>query len=309
MILFSFSGYEHIARQLWATAAVQPGQFAVDRYANQELHVRIERAVSGEHCLILGTIAPPDTCLVSMLLLAETLKKERADKITAVLPYLAYSRQDKEKPGESLGTAWVGALLKSSGIDQVLTVDVHSERDKQLFPIPLISLSTDSLFADAIRGHDLMDVTIVAPDNGAIGRCEAVKRAARMPVGEVPYFEKKRTEKGIVHYGPIGKVGAKVAIVDDMIDTGETLVSACKKLRATGAQEIYILVTHGLFTGSSWLQLWSLGVKRIFCTDTVPLHSGIDPANITLLSVAPLIAEGISGLTKGTGFLDVQGVR
>jgi ribose-phosphate pyrophosphokinase len=294
MILFSLSGSENIAQQLRAAASVQIGRFSIRRYANQELHALIEASVSGEYCVILGTIAPPDESLLSVLLLAETIKKEGAGKITAVLPYLAYSRQDKDKPGESLGTAWVGALLKSSGIDQVLTVDVHSERDKQLFPIPLISLSTDNLFADAIRKHGLINATIVAPDNGAIDRCEALKKAAGMSIGGTPYFEKKRTEKGIIHHGPVGTVGVKVVIVDDMIDTGETLVSACTKLRVAGAQEIYILVTHGLFTGSSWLQLWSLGVKRIFCTDTVPLRSGIDTTNITLFPVAPLIAGRLS---------------
>ena len=294
MILFSFSAYEKIARQLQTIASVQAGRFTVRRYDNQEMYASVEGSVSGEHCVILGTIAPPDECLLSVTLLAQTLKKEGADKITALLPYLAYSRQDKEKSGESLGTAWVGALLKSSGIDQVLTVDVHSERDKQLFPIPLISLSTDALFADAIRKHRLTDATIVAPDNGAIGRCEAVKRAAGMPIGDTPYFEKKRTEKGIVHHGPVGTVGARAVIVDDMIDTGGTLVSACEKLRAADVQEIYILVTHGLFTGSSWQQLWSLGVRRIFCTDTVPLRSGVDAANVTVLSIVPLIRERLS---------------
>ncbi len=291
MILLSFPGYENIARQLREATPVHIARFEIGRYANQELHARIGGAVAGEHCLILGTIAPPDESLLSVLLLAETLKKEGADKITAVLPYLAYSRQDKDKPGESLGTAWVGALLKSSGVDQVLTVDVHSERDKQLFPIPLISLSTDGLFAEVIERHGLVDATIVAPDNGAIGRCEAVTKAAGMPDREIPYFEKRRTDKGIVHSGPIGKVGAKVVIVDDMIDTGETLVSTCEKLSAAGTQEIYILVTHGLFTGSTWLKLWSLGVKQIFCTDTVPLRRGIEVAKITVLSVAPIIRE------------------
>ena len=301
MILFSFSGYENIAQRLRADAPVQVGQFAVSRYANQELHARIEGAVSGEHCLILGSLAPPDECLLSILLLAETLKKERAAQITAILPYLAYSRQDKDKSGESLATAWVGSLLRSSGINLVLTVDVHSERDKQLFPIPLISLSTDNLFADAIKKYDLMDATLVAPDNGAIDRCEAVKKAAGMATSETPYFEKRRTEKGIIHYGPIGRVGAKAVIVDDMIDTGETLVSACEKLKATGVREIYILVTHGLFTGSFWVRLWSLGVKSIFCTDTVPLRSGVDAVNITVISVAPLIAEKLAWLTNEMG--------
>jgi ribose-phosphate pyrophosphokinase len=294
MILFGFSAYENIARQLRAIASVQAGGFTVRRFHNQELYASVEGSVSGEHCVILGTIAPPDECLLSVMLLAHTLKKEGADKVTALLPYLAYSRQDKVKPAESLGTAWVGALLKGSGIDQVLTVDVHSERDKELFPIPLFSLSTANLFAEVIQKHRLTDATIVAPDSGAIGRCEAVKRAAGVPTGVTPYFEKKRTEKGIIHHGPVGAVGARVAIVDDMIDTGETLVSACEKLKAAGVQEIYILVTHGLFTGSSWPQLWSLGVKRIFCTDTVPLRSDIDAANVTVVSVVSLIGERLS---------------
>jgi ribose-phosphate pyrophosphokinase len=143
-----------------------------------------------------------------------------------------------------------------------------------------------------------VDATMVAPDNGAIVRCQAVKTAAGMPAGEIPYFEKRRTEKGIVHSGPIGKVGAKVVIVDDMIDTGETLVSACEKLAAAGTREMYILVTHGLFTGSTWLKLWSLGTKHIFCTDSVPLRSSIDVTNITSVSVAPLIAKGLLEETR-----------
>lgn len=293
MILFSFSAFEDIARELRAAASVQEGRFAIGRYDNQELNVRVEGAVSGEHCVILGTIAPPDESLLSVALLAQTLRKEGADKITALLPYLAYSRQDKDKPGESLGTAWVGALLKSCKISQVLTLDVHSERDKELFPIPLISFSTDALFAEAIRKHELKDATVVAPDNGAIGRCEAVKRAAGTPIGETPYFEKKRTDRGIVHHGPIGQVGTRAVIVDDMIDTGGTLVSACEKLRAAGVREIYVFVTHGLFTGTSWMKLWSLGVKRIFCTDTIPLRPEIDTTNIIVLPIAPLLRQAL----------------
>ena len=298
VILFSFSECENIARQLRAIASVQAGQFTVSRFHNQELCASVDESVSGEHCVILGTIAPPDEHLLSVMLLAHTLKKEGADNVTALLPYLAYSRQDKDKPGESLGTAWVGELLKGSGIDQVFTVDVHSERDKELFPIPLVSLSTASLFADIIQRHRLTDATIVAPDNGAIGRCEAVKRAAGMPTGVTPYFEKKRTEEGIIHHGPVGTVGARVVIVDDMIDTGGTLVSACEKLKTAGVQEIYILVTHGLFTGTSWPQLWSLGVRHIFCTDTVPLHSDIDATNLTVVSVVSLISDGLSWTDK-----------
>lgn len=307
MILFSFSSYEHIARGLRTIPFLRVGQFAIARYENQELHAEVQCRVSGEHCVVLGSIAPPDEQMLSLMLLAHTLKKGGAGKVTAVLPYLAYSRQDKEKPGESLGTAWIGSLLKSSGVDEVITVDLHSERDRELLCLPVLSLSTACLFAEVLRNQGLIDATIVAPDNGAISRCEAVKKAAGMPIGETPYFEKRRTEKGIIHHGPIGRVGARVVIIDDMIDTGGTLVSACQRLRQARVEEIYILVTHGLFTGSHWAELWSLGVRRIFCTDTVPLRADLDATDISILSAAPLLREELSAMGEGTQGMTASG--
>lgn len=306
MILFTFFNYKHIGRELETIPSLRPGQFRIARYNNGELHGHVQGAVSSEHCMILGSIAPPDDQLFSLLLLAHTLRKERAEKITAILPYLAYCREDKVKPGESLATAWVGSLLKSSGIDEVLTIDVHSERDKQLFPIPLISLSTADLFAGAIKEHHLIDATIVAPDNGAVRRCDAVRSAAGMPIGETPYFEKRRTAQGVIQHGPIGRVGARVVIVDDMLDTGGTLVSACERLQEAGVKEIYIFVSHGLFTGTDWTRLWSLGVKRIFCTDTVPLCAGFDATKISILTIAPLLREELLSIGQPTKRIAAQ---
>lgn len=298
MILFSFSNCRHIAQELETIPFLWLGQFRVVRYNNRELHVDVQGPLSSEQCMILGSIAPPDDQLISLLLLAHTLRKERAEKITAILPYLGYCREDKVKPGESLATAWVGSLFKSSGIDEILTIDVHSERDRQLIPIPLISLSTAGLFAAAIKENHLTDATIVAPDNGAVRRCEAVRSAASMPIAEIPYFEKRRTAQGVIQHGPIGRVGARVIIVDDMLDTGGTLVSACERLREAGVKEIYIFVSHGLFTGTGWTKLWSLGVNRIFCTDTVPLCAGIDRTKTSILPVGPLLREQLLSIDQ-----------
>src|ERR1039458_509165 len=118
MILFGFSSHEQITQELTAASVCQSGHFEISRFNNQELCASVQQPVSGEHCLILGSIAPPDEQTLSFMLLAHTLKKEGASKLTAVLPYLAYSRQDKFKPGESLATAWIGSLLKVSGFDQ-----------------------------------------------------------------------------------------------------------------------------------------------------------------------------------------------
>lgn len=299
MILFSLKQYESLGAELKsAWPALRTGEFELARFENGELHATVHTSVAFEPCIVLGSIAPPDEQLLSTLLLAHTLRKEGAGKLTALLPYLAYSRQDKDKPGESLAAALTGRLLEAAGFEQVITLDVHSEIDKKLFPIPLISLETAALFGDAIRKHKLTEATIVAPDNGAIARSKAVQRAAGLPEGDIPYFEKQRVGTGIAHVGPIGKVGAQAVIVDDILDTGTTLVSACQKLLEAGVREMYVMVTHGLFTGDRWRELWRLNVKRIFCTDAVPLPTDLDRNKIEILSIVPLLRQQLSHLEQ-----------
>ncbi|RPH77467.1 MAG: ribose-phosphate pyrophosphokinase [Nitrospiraceae bacterium] len=292
MLLFSFETHREMASTFEkAISGLQSGRFTVTRFDNGELRVIVKSPVTAEHCFVLGSIAPPDEQFLSVLLLAHTLKKEGARKVTALLPYMAYTRQDKNKAGESMATAWAGLLVEASGYDQVITIDVHSEADKQFFSIPLVSLSPAEVLAAALTSYHLTDATIVAPDRGAIARCEAVTAAARMPKGEIPYFEKRRGEAGVIQVGPIGKVSARVVMIDDILDTGGTLTSACEKLMGAGVQEIYVMVTHALFTGAHWTQLWSLGVKKIFCTDTVPLPRDLDRSNIVILSSVPLLQK------------------
>lgn len=274
------------------------GHSCAQRFENGELHVSLQTSVAKQDCFLLGSIAPPDESLLSSLLLAHTLKKEGASRVTAVLPYLAYARDDKDKPGQCMATAWIAALTRASGIDEVITVDAHSERAKELFPIPVRSLSSAPVFADAMVRYHLEEATIVAPDNGAISRCQAVLSALGRAAGEVPFFEKHRTPAGIVHGSLTGKVGRQVVIVDDILDTGGTLVSACERLRETGLDEIDVMVTHGLFTGDRWKRLWEIGVKRVFCTDSVPFPAGLEEKNIVRLSVVALIQRELCATVK-----------
>jgi ribose-phosphate pyrophosphokinase len=294
--LFSFPEYSHVEKFLCDLPGLKPGRFSIVRYQNQELHASIQSAVSGEHCLVLGSIAPPENQMAALLLLAHTLRKEGADRITGVLPYLAYAREDKVKPGESLATAWVGALLKASAFSDIWAVDLHSQHDRELVPLPLESLSPAAIFGECLRKSALTDATFVAPDEGAIARCEAVKTAAGQSSGEIVHFQKLRTAAGIVHRNPVGRVGPRAVIVDDVLDTGATLVSACERLMNAGAAELYICVTHGLFAGQRWQGLWSLPVKRIFCTDTIPAGTaGADP-RITTLPVGPLVRAKVASI-------------
>lgn len=287
MILFSLKNYEYLEKDLLNLTFMDKGEFNIHRFRNRELYIKIGTIVRGDHCVILGTIAPPEENLVSVLMLAHTLKKEGAHAVTFIAPYLAYSRHDKDKAYESLGAKYIGKLLEASGIDDVWTVDVHSlAAIKLLEGSSIVSLSADEIFAKVIAQERLTSATLVAPDTGAIPKCNSIKVLADLSKPLV-YFEKKRTEQGISHVGPIGSVGTKAVIVNDILDTGETLISVCERLKKSSVKEIYVMVTHGLFTGKRWMKLWDLNVKKIYCTDSVPAK--IKSRKIVRVSVLPLL--------------------
>lgn len=288
MVLFTFPGYEYIGSALRKSPEYKKGSYSVKRYANNEMHVTLETDVRGQECMILGTIAPPDECLLSFLLLADTLKRKGARKVTALLPYFAYARHDKIVAKESLATAWIGGLLERSQIDSIVTFSLHSDDDRECIPLPVNTLSLSETFAQIIVNRSLTDAAIVAPDEGAIDRCTAVKRAAEMQA-DVASFKKRRTKTGIILSALSGTIKPEVVIIDDMIDTGQTLVACCKKLKALGVKRITIMITHGLFTGSAWQQLWNLGVDRIYCTDSIPPASIPQDARITVIPITPLL--------------------
>jgi ribose-phosphate pyrophosphokinase len=296
MILFASPGFERAAALLKERAPnLRPGAFRVERFSNGELVVRLQTPVSGESCAILASISPPEEHLASTLLAAHTLQKEGASEIIAALPYLAYSRQDKDKPGESLAIRWIGALMRASGVTRVVTVDIHSARDAHLFAIPLLSVSPATVFAETLRQYEPGGATIVAPDEGAIPRCEALIEAAGLAPVAIPYFEKHRDEGGIHHARFVGQAGANVVLVDDILDTGATLISACRRLLSDGVRNIQIMITHGLFTGKEWTALWDLGVSRIFATDTVPLPAELHDSRIVRVPAYQLLCQELAG--------------
>jgi ribose-phosphate pyrophosphokinase len=220
-------------------------------------------------CAVLGSLAPPDEQMLTALLLADTLKRERARQVVALLPYLGYARQDRADPGQSLGAAWPGALLGAAGVDRVLTVDLHSSQAAACFPMPLDSLSPAPLFARALTQGDLSDLSVVAPDEGARERCQALVRASGLEI-PMAYLRKRRDGAAVTHSELLGTVTRRAVVVDDILDTGGTLGSARTELRRAGVREIAVFATHGLFTGERWRELPALGVRRIYTTDSIP---------------------------------------
>lgn len=288
MVCFALPGFE----TLLPAEPGELGRLVVERFANRELSLGIEAEVSGKPCVLLGSVAPPDEQMLALALAADTLKRQGAARVIALLPYLAYARQDKEEPGKGLGIAWTGEILRASGVDELITIDIHSRRAAKLLELPVTSLSPAELFAAQLKRSGLLDATIVAPDEGAIERSHAVAEAAGV-AKPIVYLRKERTATGVVHRELVGEVGRRAVVIDDILDTGGTLVSCCQELGRRGAEETVVMVTHGLFTGERWRALLSL-VAGLHVTDSVPSLAVRPPEGVRVLSVRPLIEQALA---------------
>lgn len=288
MVCFALPGFE----TLLPAELGELGRLVVERFANRELSLGIEAEVSGKPCVLLGSVAPPDEQMLALALAADTLKRQGAARVIALLPYLAYARQDKEEPGKGLGIAWTGEILRASGVDELITIDIHSRRAAKLLELPVTSLSPAELFAAQLKRSGLLDATIVAPDEGAIERSHAVAEAAGV-AKPIVYLRKERTATGVVHRELVGEVGRRAVVIDDILDTGGTLVSCCQELGRRGAEETVVMVTHGLFTGERWRALLSL-VAGLHVTDSVPSLAVRPPEGVRVLSVRPLIEQALA---------------
>ncbi len=296
-IIFALPQYRPLlSRELIERSAYALGSCELDRFANGELYVRIGDPVADRICAIWGSLAAPDEQILSVLALAHTLTREGARQVVALLPYLGYARQDRAQQGQSLGAAWAGELLRAAGVDRVVTLDVHSSRAAACFPMRVDSLSPAALFAEVLMGRGLTDVTVVAPDDGAVERAEAVIRAAGMDSDALARLHKRRDASGVAHSSLTGAISSRVVIVDDILDTGGTLVSACAALRRAGAREIDVLVTHGLFTGERWRELPALGVRRIYTTDSLPTARERGGSIVEVLPVGGLILDAFAAI-------------
>lgn len=270
------------------TVPARPHRVVVSHFANGELYVRLPVHVRERACTVITSISPPAGNVERLTMISHTLRRAGARSITAVLPYLAYARQDIAPPTESLGLKWLGELLGGAGVSSLITVDVHSHEASSLLGIPVRSLSPASLMSRALGGRWRESVTFVAPDEGARERCQAVARAAGSD-RPIVWARKRRTAGGVEHLGLEGSPGRRAIIVDDILDTGGTLISCCEQLRAAGVEEVGVLITHGLFTGDSWRSLVGEMVDELWITDTVMARRR--PPGVNVISIAPLLSE------------------
>lgn len=257
------------------------------RFPDGEFYVRIGAELKGEHAVVVqSTHCPQNDNLVELCFLLDAAKDIGAGRVTAVVPYLSYARQDKRfKPGEAISLRTVSKLISNTGADEFITVDIHEEEATRNFSIPAYNLTAMPLLGRYLNGLKLKDPVILGADQGA---AERAKRVAVELGVEHDHLEKRRVtpEKVLTRPKRLDIAKRDVVIVDDIISTGGTIVEAAKILRRQGARSIYAACTHPVLAGKAVRRLKGAGVKRVIATDAIE-HK------VSAVSVAPLIAKAI----------------
>lgn len=278
----------------------------LDRFADGEIYARMDDTVRGRDCFIVqSTSRPVNDNLMSLLINIDALKRASAGRITAVIPYYGYARQDRKARGRDPITAkLVANLLTAAGADRILTMDLHAPQIQGFFDIPLDHLTGTQLFIDYYK--DVIDrnggpdaFTVVSPDVGSIARSRAFAEALGMDLAIV---DKRRPKPNVCEtMNVIGSVeGKRCIMLDDMVDTAGSLCNAAAALEARGAVEIYAAATHGVLSGPACSRIEASRIKELLLLDTIPLPQAYAGQKIRQLTTAPLFAKAIRHIADET---------
>jgi ribose-phosphate pyrophosphokinase len=268
----------------------------VRRFADNEIFVEIQENVRGSDAFILqSTSYPANDHLMELLIITDALRRSSARRITAVIPYFGYARQDRKSGSRTpISAKLVANLITNAGVDRVMTLDLHAGQIQGFFDIP-----TDNLYAaplmvrDIKERFDLAKVMVVSPDVGGVARARGLAKRINTPLAIVDKRRERPGESEVMNV--IGGVaGYTCLLVDDIVDSGGTLVNAADALIAHGAKDVYAYITHGVLSGGAVTRIASSRLKELVITDSIqPTEAVRGAANIRTLSVATLIAEAI----------------
>jgi ribose-phosphate pyrophosphokinase len=268
----------------------------VRRFADMEVFVEVQENMRGEDVYVLqSTSFPANDNLMELLILVDALRRASAKRITAVMPYFGYARQDR-KPGPRtpISSKLVANLIERAGVDRVMTLDLHAGQIQGFFDIP-----TDNLFAAPVMVRDIQEnystsnLVVVSPDVGGVVRARGLAKRINVPIAICDKRREKPGESEVMNV--IGDVkGRKCILIDDIVDSGGTLVNAATALLAAGATEVMAYITHGVLTGGAVAKIAKSDIKTLVITDSIePTPAVKAAANIRVLSIAPLLAEAI----------------
>jgi ribose-phosphate pyrophosphokinase len=297
--IFSGGAHRALAESICAELEVSLGRAVVGTWKNGETRVKIEENVRGSDVYIVQpTSDPVNHHLMELLLMIDAFRRASAARITAVIPYYGYAKQEKKTSGrEPISAKLVANLITTAGADRVLAVDLHAPAIEGFFDIPVDHLRGTPMLAHYFRRQIHDELVVVSPDAGGVARAEdfRVRVGGSLAIIAKQHPEADATET----LEMVGDVDGKIAvIVDDMISTGGTLVEAARLLADRGASTIHVAATHGIFAGDALTLIANSPIDRVFVTDTIPLpeyHHRV----VEVVSVAPLLAEAIMRTHKG----------
>ena len=295
--VFSGSSNPDLAAEICKYLGCDLGECSNTRFSDGEIYFQILENVRGADVFVVqATCTPVNDHLVELMLMIDAFRRASARRITAVLPYFGYARQDrKDKPRVPISSKVVSdALAKNS--DRLLTMDLHAAQIQGFFDIPVDHLFAAPVLVDFFQGANIENLTVVSPDPGGVERARAF---ARRLGGELAIIDKRRTGVNVAEVmNVVGDVrGRSALIVDDMVDTAGTLVHTVEALRDAGVVEVYACATHGVLSGPAVERIQNSSLKELVVTNTVPLHAAArECGKIRVLSVAQLLSQAIESI-------------
>lgn len=291
-----------LTRRICDYLGLPVGKIALGNFPDGEISCKIEEDVRGRDVFLIQPTCPPvNDNLMELLIMIESCKRASADRVTAVMPYYGYARQDRKDEGRVPITAkLVANLITRAGADRALSMDLHAPQIQGFFDVPV-----DHLYAAPVLNEYFAQMAIpryemivVSPDEGSIKR--ALGHAKRLKA-RLAIVDKRRSSAEDTHQENIigAPVDGKVAVIfDDLISTAGSICGAAQKLKSAGAREIWVAATHGVFCGPAMERMAAAPITRVVITDTIPLKAGLQSDKIEVLSIAPLLGEAIKRIHR-----------
>jgi ribose-phosphate pyrophosphokinase len=300
--VFSGSAHPQLARDICEFLGVSLGQARLRRFPDTEVSFQIDENIRGTDVFIVQpTCAPVDEHLVELLVMVDAFRRSSASRITAVLPYYGYARQDrKDKPRVPISAKLVANILSAAGTNRVLTMDLHKAQIQGFFDIPVDHLFAAPVIIDYLSRQDFPQLTIVAPDAGGAERARAY---AKRLGAELAVIDKRRTDDGTAEVmNVIGEVGGRTCVIaDDIIDTAGTIQKGAQALVDAGAERVLACAVHGVLSGPALDRIERSPLERMIVTNTIPVaEKRLKCGKIVELSVARLLGQAIRSIHEET---------
>ncbi len=292
LTLFAGNSNAALADKVCSRLDIRPGKALITRFSDGEVRVEIGENVRGKDIYVLQSTCPPvNENLMELLVIMDALKRASARRINAIIPYYGYGRQDqKEKPRVPLSARVVADLLSVAGADRVITIDLHADQIQGFFDIPVDHLLGTTVLSDALKDGIRGDEIVVAPDSGGTERARLFASRLKLDLALMDYREENGTYPRIV-----GNVnGKRVIILDDLVDTGRTILRTTSAAMAAGAGTVEVCAVHPVLSGASVEGIESSPITMLMVTDTIPLCQNARACKkIRPVSIAPMLAEVI----------------